>query len=99
GRRTIIGRGPSGRLSRIARRAIGGERCREVDPAGDPDPFPVLLDFDLRQAGLLEQIGKLADQLLVERPRLASGGWRLVISHQLGLLPAISPASASTASS
>src|SRR5512143_1524706 len=98
-RRTIAGRRSSGRLSRLARGAVGGERRREVDPAGDPDPLPVLLDFDLGQARFLQQIGELADQLLVEGARLGFGSWRLLVSHQLGLLPAISPASASMASS
>ena len=60
---------------------------------------PVLLDLDLGQAGLIEQIRELADQLLVDGARLACGGWHVVVSHQLGLLLAIRPASASIASS
>ena len=49
-----------------APQAAGAATCVTAAAAADADAKPVALDLDFGQAGFVEQLGELADQLLVD---------------------------------
>ena len=97
----------SAREGRAQSRRVGALICgRSVAKAAvrltaarHPDAAPFVLDLDLGQAGLVEQVRELADQVLVETAPLLRHGRPLPFSHHVDLPAAMAAASASIASS
>ena len=88
-------------LANLARRAAGidGDSARpDRDRTRHAHALAFMLDFDLGETGFLKQLGKLADQVLVEGPFLF--GHRLaLLGHQPALFGSSEAAKASMASS
>src|SRR5262249_35015958 len=91
--------------------AFGGFACRSAGigrdgsgarsdrhGAGYAHPLTLMLDLDLAESGFAEELGKLADEVLVERP-FFFGQRFLLLGHQPCLFGSIDATSASTASS
>ena len=78
---------------------IDGESAgSDRDRASDAHALAFILDFDLGEAGFLEQLGKLTDEVLVEGPFLF--GHRLaLLGHQPAFFGSRAAAKASMASS
>ncbi len=94
----FLGHPPAGQFGRAAE--LGGMRGdTDGNIARHAHPPPLMLDLDLGKTRLVQELGELADEVLVEGPCLFCHLRRSLLRHQPALCAAIEAATASMPSS